>query len=257
MRRSVIVAGVIFALLVITQVQASAQTGVVYGCVNNRNGALRIVSGPKECGSKETAISWNQAGTQGPPGAPGTACWDLNANSVCDSNEDKNGDSYCDALDCQAPPGAGPLGVYDGNNLYLGHLVNFNDPVEVIVLNPDIPGYFVVIATGSPYIRLTTFSHLGFSSAGCTGQTYIGLNHSPFGILYDPYSGKHYVADTSLPTVVQNPPQSNVVISARVMNSGECQGWASTGEYMAVKELTSFPFAGVTLAYPITIRPIQ
>jgi hypothetical protein len=139
----------------------------------------------------------------------------------------------------------------------LGNLIDFNNPAEAIVFNPNIPGYFSIFATGSPYIRLSAFSHLAFSSEGCTGQAYVGLNWNPFGIFYDPYSGKYYVADPSLPVVVQNPPQSNVVISARIISSGECQGWASTGEYMPVKELTNFPFAGVTLAYPITIRPIQ
>lgn len=68
MRRTAIVVGIIFALLVITQVQASAQTGMIYGCVNNRTGALRIVSSPGECGPKEGAISWNQVGPQGPTG---------------------------------------------------------------------------------------------------------------------------------------------------------------------------------------------
>ncbi len=40
-----------------------------------------------------------------------TACWDTNANGVCDGAEDINGDAKCDARDCQGAPGAtGPQG---------------------------------------------------------------------------------------------------------------------------------------------------
>jgi hypothetical protein len=48
---------------------ASAQT--INGCVKDKNGALRIVSDPTSCTSRETPISWNQQGPQGVPGAAG------------------------------------------------------------------------------------------------------------------------------------------------------------------------------------------
>jgi hypothetical protein len=35
----------------------------------------------------------------------GLACYDLNANGECDDDEDTNGDSYCDALDCRGATG--------------------------------------------------------------------------------------------------------------------------------------------------------
>lgn len=47
-------------------------------------------------------------GVDGTPGDNGLACWDLNADRVCDEVEDSNGDDVCDALDCQGP--AGPAG---------------------------------------------------------------------------------------------------------------------------------------------------
>jgi hypothetical protein len=44
-------------------------------------------------------------GINGKDGANGLNCWDLNANGVCDTNEDKNGDGVCNALDCAGPQG--------------------------------------------------------------------------------------------------------------------------------------------------------
>lgn len=42
----------------------------------------------------------------------GISCWDLNGNNSCDTNEDRNGDGICDALDCQGLNGLpGPKGV--------------------------------------------------------------------------------------------------------------------------------------------------
>jgi hypothetical protein len=44
-----------------------------------------------------------------------TACWDTNANAVCDASEDVNGDGKCDARDCVGAAGAtglqGPQGT--------------------------------------------------------------------------------------------------------------------------------------------------
>lgn len=49
--------------------------------------------------------------TRGVPGPEGLHCWDLNSNTVCDPSEDMNGDTVCNALDCQGPQGPqGPVG---------------------------------------------------------------------------------------------------------------------------------------------------
>jgi type VI secretion system Hcp family effector len=46
-------------------------TGVIHACVDNK-GATRIIDvSVDECRKNETAISWNQTGPQGLPGAPG------------------------------------------------------------------------------------------------------------------------------------------------------------------------------------------
>lgn len=51
----------------------------------------------------------------GPQGAPGINCWDVNGNGVNDPTEDRNGDTFYDANDCQGDSGAvgaaGPQGT--------------------------------------------------------------------------------------------------------------------------------------------------
>jgi len=56
-------------------------------------------------------------GTSGTPGLSGPACWVLNANSACDTGEDRNEDGVCDANDFQGPPSAAPVGVYARNKI--------------------------------------------------------------------------------------------------------------------------------------------
>src|SRR3569832_696964 len=43
--------------------------------------------------------------------AAGLLCWDSNGDTVCDPEEDVDGDTFCTVSDCQGPPGAtGPTG---------------------------------------------------------------------------------------------------------------------------------------------------
>src|SRR5215471_4405931 len=45
--------------------------GVIHGCYSNVNGLLRVVDSASAdaCRRSETALSWNQQGVPGPPGA--------------------------------------------------------------------------------------------------------------------------------------------------------------------------------------------
>jgi hypothetical protein len=48
--------------------------GVINGCYKSQNGQLRLIDPATDhCLPSETAISWNQTGTQGPPGPTGPA----------------------------------------------------------------------------------------------------------------------------------------------------------------------------------------
>src|SRR6516165_11143520 len=68
------VVGLIASLaLVVAVVQAAIPdpSGVIHACYR-ANGNLRLVD-KSNCTSSETALSWNQTGPQGAPGAPGPA----------------------------------------------------------------------------------------------------------------------------------------------------------------------------------------
>ena len=69
-------AGLALALTV-TAADAAVTAGganVINGCVSNSSRVLRVLkNGNTRCGRGSTAISWNQAGPQGPAGAQGPA----------------------------------------------------------------------------------------------------------------------------------------------------------------------------------------
>ncbi len=56
-----------------------APNGVINGCYQTASGKLRVIDSAATCRADETALNWNQMGTQGPAGpqgpagAPGTA----------------------------------------------------------------------------------------------------------------------------------------------------------------------------------------
>lgn len=70
---------VVWAALVLALVLGVAAASAVFaqdeqtinGCVNKKTGALKVLKAGSACTSKETAISWNQAGPKGDPGEPG------------------------------------------------------------------------------------------------------------------------------------------------------------------------------------------
>jgi hypothetical protein len=43
--------------------------GTIHACYEKKSGHLRVVESAADCRAKETAISWNQEGRPGPPGA--------------------------------------------------------------------------------------------------------------------------------------------------------------------------------------------
>ena len=48
----------LFALVTAFLIPISASAQTINGCVKNKNDALRIVSDPADCTSRETPISW-------------------------------------------------------------------------------------------------------------------------------------------------------------------------------------------------------
>jgi hypothetical protein len=70
--KAVVVGLMVAALLVATAgfVAAQSSTEIINGCYDKRTGALRYLQSGS-CTAKETAISWNEVGPQGPPGPQG------------------------------------------------------------------------------------------------------------------------------------------------------------------------------------------
>ena len=71
-RTAVFVVG-ISLLGIIAYASIPDSNGVIHGCYKTSNGSLRVIDSPAvQCDTRnETPISWNQAGTQGPPGLQG------------------------------------------------------------------------------------------------------------------------------------------------------------------------------------------
>src|SRR6266545_5030478 len=46
-------------------------TGLIYACVNNSSGTIKIVSATTSCANNEILLVWNGEGSQGPTGATG------------------------------------------------------------------------------------------------------------------------------------------------------------------------------------------
>jgi len=66
-------AGVALTLVIgggITYAAIPGPGGVINACYKS-SGVLRVIDSDKSCGARETAISWNQTGPQGPPGTGG------------------------------------------------------------------------------------------------------------------------------------------------------------------------------------------
>jgi len=60
----------VFFVLLATNIQASEEENVIYGCVGKK-GKLRVVGSPAKCKKREVAVYWNIVGPQGPAGEQG------------------------------------------------------------------------------------------------------------------------------------------------------------------------------------------
>ena len=69
MKRSIAIAGMIFAISVFSGSQSWVQGNEIYGCYHKDNGQLRILGKPGACRPSEMPISWNLIDQQGPTGS--------------------------------------------------------------------------------------------------------------------------------------------------------------------------------------------
>jgi hypothetical protein len=78
--------------------------GNIHGCYGKPNGQLRVVESASDCKNNESALQWNQAGPQGPPGAAGISGYEVI------HEETAQDDSDVKRLHVECPDGKQPLG---------------------------------------------------------------------------------------------------------------------------------------------------
>jgi hypothetical protein len=227
--------------------QAFAQSGAIYNSANVGNATGKIFSDPAKGSRKGTVLSFNESGTQCLEEAGDTACEDLITDSICETEEGGNTNLSCDSPNRQGKLVTGAFEVYDGNDLFIGYLVSINGQ-KLTVFNAEIPGYFSVQTKASPRLELTNLGELDFQSTNCTGQPTIFFDYGHSLIFYDQHGDKYYLSDTSVV------PFKCTMYSSRKLDTDQCQKVTLSGDCITLKELTTFPFREVTLAYPITVR---
>jgi hypothetical protein len=140
---------------------SSASAQEIYGCVKDKNGALRIVRAPGDCSSRETPISWNQVGPQGEPGMDGA-----------DGQPGEPG--------TEGPPGPS-LRVFDLNGVEIGILVN-GDAGQQKIFRESSGTTFSVSNEGD--LLLASDLRLIYEEPDCGGTPYVVVPGPIGGFLY-------------------------------------------------------------------------
>jgi len=141
------------------------------------NSSVRI---REACKARETQLDPVALGLEGEPGPPGadgvdgSNCWDVNGNDQCDVvEEDNNGDSACDVLDCQGAAGVGE--VFDGLGNPIGTLIDYQGAVTV---REHSTGKFLTLdrsftsSASFAYPNSCRISRRYFTGANCTGSSF-------------------------------------------------------------------------------------
>jgi len=162
----------------------------------------------------------------------------------------------------QTTKGVGSIAVYDGNNVFLGYLIDTTGSTgggTIFVYNPEISGGYSVCpldgATGKPFLIVSEIGSTFYASEDCSGQKHVGYNGFayPWYLLMRDVTGNvFYIFDKSLPLIG--------VIQIKSMRGldGVCRSF--TGDvpkwFIPMKQI-SFPLAEIELAYPITVRSVE
>ncbi len=150
MKKSIAIAGAVFAIFLVSGFHCWAQGNEIYACYQKNDGQLRIVSNPRACRPSEIPISWNKIGPQGPQGPAGPEG---------------------PALAPQAKAETRPR-VYDATGQFLGIL-----PSDLYgVLSIYIPALSKFIFLSSDNGDVNPFFpavYLYFDGDNCTGNAYV------------------------------------------------------------------------------------
>jgi hypothetical protein len=134
---------------------------VLYGCVNNSTGAIRIVSQSTVCKATEHKIHWNQVGPQGPQGQKGAQ-----------GPQGQKG-----ATGAQGPAGPqGPPGISLGNFAFNTSFTFLSSPAVVAQTNAiQTTGEYYINATALLNIDASDFAAYCYVTTGNNGFNPDGL----------------------------------------------------------------------------------
>jgi len=205
-------------LLLLHGAVSPARAQELFACVSTKSGSLRMVASPADCiASRETAVSWNVVGPQGPPGEQGPP-----------GPEGPPG-----------PPGptGSPLRVFDGEGNVLGIPWDngriFNEELGLTVL------------MGTPRGLSTASVSVYFASPDCSGQGFLDVGYEPTFFLAQTLLGPY---PSPFPTYFVAP-KDGAIQSVNVHTSLESYGCAnqcSPGDTCTYqKMLPANPFTGV------------
>jgi hypothetical protein len=150
----------------------AAQAATYYGCVDKKEGMLRVVAASTSCKSKEFRMQWNDAGPQGPAGAPGPQ-GAAGANGPSLVWVDVNGTT---------------VGPAHGDQFAYARINDFNVNLRVV---PD---------GNSPLGNVAALNYrheLFFSEPGCQGTAYIAVGYTGTGTSIP--GDERYVTSLTLP----------------------------------------------------------
>ena len=148
MKRSIAIAGMIFAISVFSVFQSWVQGNEIYGCYHKDSGQLRIVNKSGACRPSEIPISWNQIGQQSPTGSNSAAS---QANAEPEPRVyDANGQFL----------GILPNDLYGAISIYIPMLSKF---ISLSSDNGDVDPFFPAV-------------YLYFDGDNCTGNAYVDTN---------------------------------------------------------------------------------
>ena len=155
-------------------------------------------------------------------------------------------------------PGLGNLGVYDGQGIFLGYLVAFSgDKLEVF--NGDLLIEFSVMPDLNPYLITGNTSEIGYLysiSSDCSSDFYIEQNKITVDKLFHVFSydnDSYFVVDMD-----SGPVQSTDILSRLDVEDGICEEFTGDEPFTLLPiKFIDFPFADITLEYPIVVKSIE
>ena len=156
--RVVILAGVFSLSCVFVFSSAFAQSNTIFGCINNSNGSVRIVTPTTVCTTKERLIKWNIDGPQGPTGPQGL--------------KGDKGDKGEPGLPGQA--GLGAVVLKDANGALIGTFypeISFGTRGGLVLLQNGEGKVAMVSVKKEGFLTADLMStDVLYASMGCSGQ---------------------------------------------------------------------------------------